>query len=285
MIYVFLITLLLQITTPVLAGEKGLYYSDPKEGWWWYKYVEKEEKKEEPEKEKPVVKPPTRLPSLNDYTYEQLWGMHPDEFQALLIEIQKKAVMTLRDEDVREYLIMQQIASKKSLGFANVVAYVNQKSPELSVAKDYPIAAPGRTALVKAQLQDIENTIKNAKHDFAILNFHSPTCSFCLEQDKILGFFVEKYGWEIRKVYVDKEPALVSRFNITTVPTLMLIYRLSQDFFPISYGVASLSEIEDNLYRGIRLLRGEITPEEWSIYEFQKGGGFDVKQRPKGFKW
>jgi conjugal transfer pilus assembly protein TraF len=34
--------------------------------------------------------------------------------------------------------------------------------------------------------------------------------------------------------------------------------------------------MEDKIYRGIRLLAGEITPQEYSIYDFQKGGAFDV---------
>jgi len=41
--------------------------------------------------------------------------------------------------------------------------------------------------------------------------------------------------------------------------------------------VASLAEIEEKLYRGIRLLKNEITPEEYSLYEFQRGGAFDVR--------
>jgi conjugal transfer pilus assembly protein TraF len=38
-----------------------------------------------------------------------------------------------------------------------------------------------------------------------------------------------------------------------------------------------MAEIEEKIYRGMRLLKGEITPEEYSLYEFQRGGSFDVK--------
>lgn len=62
---------------------------------------------------------------------------------------------------------------------------------------------------------------------------------------------------------------------------MILIYSKSQDFIPVASGVTSLNEIEERLYRGIKLLRGEITPEEYSMYEFQRGGGFDVKSHKK----
>jgi conjugal transfer pilus assembly protein TraF len=42
--------------------------------------------------------------------------------------------------------------------------------------------------------------------------------------------------------------------------------------------------MEERLYRGIRLLKGETTPENWSLYEFQKGQGFDVKAPQSGDK-
>ena len=44
---------------------------------------------------------------------------------------------------------------------------------------------------------------------------------------------------------------------------------------PVAVGVTTLDEIEQRLYRGIRLLGGEITPEEFNMYEYQRGGGFD----------
>ena len=62
-------------------------------------------------------------------------------------------------------------------------------------------------------------------------------------------------------------------------PTLILIQKGNQDYLPVSAGVISADEIEDKAYRAVRLLKGDISPEEYSLYEFQKGGGFDVKKR------
>ena len=75
---------------------------------------------------------------------------------------------------------------------------------------------------------------------------------------------------------ITTESGLASRFGVTKTPFLLLVHAGSPDYIPISEGVVSMAEMEDKLYRGIRLLKGEITPEEYSIYEFQKGGSFDV---------
>ncbi|MFH7321421.1 conjugal transfer protein TraF, partial [Desulfurivibrio sp. D14AmB] len=45
----------------------------------------------------------------------------------------------------------------------------------------------------------------------------------------------------------------------------------------VASGVISLDELELKLYRSIRLLAGEINPEEFSVYEFQRGGSMDPR--------
>jgi conjugal transfer pilus assembly protein TraF len=56
----------------------------------------------------------------------------------------------------------------------------------------------------------------------------------------------------------------------------LVVSRKNGEYLTVGVGVAALTEIEENLYRGIRLLNGEVTPEEYSNYEFQKGGPLEV---------
>lgn len=251
-----------------LAGESG-YYRDVKQGWWWYRDPPEEMKKEE-QKPEPKTR---RIPSMKDYSRERLWKMHPDDFQELLMDFQKKAVMQLTEESVAEYLEMQEIASKRSLAYANVAAYVQQKIPRLGVP-EYSLATPGMVASTRTRNDEMERRIHAAKNDYALLYFHSPECEFCRAQDGILRYFREKYGWEIRAYEITS--SLAARLNVTMAPSTILIYRNSRDYLPVSAGVMSLAEIEQRLYRGIRILAGENTPRNFSLYEFQKGGSFDV---------
>lgn len=287
-----LIILMGCLVTQVFADNKKSegYYSDRKTGYWWYqdpqkeeKKEKKEEKKEKQEKEKDKKR---SLPSLKDFTYEQLWNMHPDDFQSLLMDFQKKAVMTLKPEDVYEYYVVQDLARRKSLAFANLASYTIQRHPELDVGKDYPIVFPGRNAYIRMMDDERKAVIASSRDDFGLLYFYSPTCPYCKEQDEILRFFVNKYNWEMKKVNIETNPSLSARFGIATVPALVLIYKYSADYLPVSAGVVSLIEVEEGIYRGIKFLKGEISPEEWSMYGFQKGstldpGSQDLKKKIK----
>lgn len=259
---------------PPLTEENGkAYYGDAKRGWWWYEKIPLEKK----DREEKTDDGKKRSPRLSDFTMEDLWEMYPDDFQALLLAFQKKAVRVPSEQNVREYYVVQDIARRKSLAFANASAAIMQKYPDLSVAADYPITAPGRNAAVSQRTDEIESRIRSAREEFALIYFASAGCPYCDEQTMILRSFVEKYGWEIREIDIEREAAVSSVFGIETTPTLLLVYRGSSDHITVSAGVASLAEIEEKLYRGIRLLKNEITPEEYSLYEFQRGGAFDVK--------
>jgi conjugal transfer pilus assembly protein TraF len=77
-------------------------------------------------------------------------------------------------------------------------------------------------------------------------------------------------------VDIDARPDLAERFEVKMTPYLMLIYRNAGDYFPVSIGVSTLEEIEDRVFRGIRLLSGEVSPETYTLYDFQRGGKLDV---------
>jgi conjugal transfer pilus assembly protein TraF len=257
-------------TEALVPEEKSIpYYQDYKRGWFWYEQKAPEKPKEQPEQKH-------RIPSLKDYAADQLWGMHPDDFQALLTDFQKKAVWRPTPENVEEYYYVQDIARRKALAFTNVAEYVMQKDPELSLSKDYPTVVPGQNALVRSREGEVKERIMRAKGDYGLLFFYSPTCEYCEEQEQIMRFFEDRYGWEIKRIDFTRERGLADMFGVTIVPTILLVYRNSKEAIPVSAGVISLSEMEDKIYRGIRLLAGEITPQEYSIYDFQKGGAFDV---------
>jgi conjugal transfer pilus assembly protein TraF len=154
-------------------GKTQDYYKDIRHGWWWY---EKEpEKSRDNKDEKRDDSGQRKLPSLKDYSKEQLWNMHPDDFKLLRDEFLKKAVQAPTEENVREFYIVNDIARRKALAFTNVTGYVMQKYPDLSVNKDYPVAVPGMNALTKQKTEEIERVIRSEQDDFGLLYFHSPT--------------------------------------------------------------------------------------------------------------
>ncbi len=268
-----------QITQNAEAEQKGRqeqsvavpYYRDVRHnGFWWY---EQEPDKKDDQKEK---NDKHFLPRMKDYTTEELWNMHPKDFQPLLDAFFDKAVQSPTEANVADYYRIQDIARSRANAFANVASLVWQKHPELNTAAlDYPSNTPGKTARLKVQDREVESKLAYSSDDFAMIYFYKTGCDFCKAQNGILRFFADKYGWQIKKVDIESAPDLAARFNVSTVPFLLLIYRYGDQSLPVAVGVTTLYEIEQRLYRGIRLLDGEITPEEFNMYEYQRGGGFD----------
>jgi len=254
-------------------AENGKIYSEAKQkGWWWY-----EKEKVKPEEKKPVEKEVTkhRIPDIDNYTIEKLWDMHPDDFQALLMDFQKEAVRDPTEKNVRDYYVMQDIARRKALAFTHVAGYVMQKYPRLNVASAAPMNAPGRNATIKARHEDSVKVLRDNKDDFALLYFTAPGCKYCDAQNGILVYFVQRTGWNVKKIDVQERPDLAGRFGIQVTPSIVLIYKNSGDFFPVSAGVMDVATMELNLARGVQQIKGEMTPEQYGIYEHQRGGIFD----------
>lgn len=263
------------------------YYEDSKRGWYWYEQEKKEKEKKEVKKEvktepkeEPQKEVKHRIPSLKDYDYNSLWNMHPDDFQALLTDFQKKAVMAPTEENVKEYYFVQDLARRKAMAFTNVTAYVMQKNPDLQVENDYPNVTPGRAEYITAISKGKSSKIRQGSDDFALIYFFSPGCQYCMTQNSILKFFEDKYKWEVKKVNVEENMAAVARFNITNVPFVILIYKKSEDYLAVTKGPISLEEMEDRIYEGIRLFLGETKPENFSLPGFQAGTTFDVNASP-----
>jgi conjugal transfer pilus assembly protein TraF len=273
---------LVLLAVPAWAGNSmpsvtASFYQESKHGWFWYEDPTPvaEEEREMPATE-PKASTQSRDVSLAQYSTETLWNMHPDDFQQLLNGLQKKAVQYPTEQNILEYLSIQDIARRKALAYANAAQFVTQKRADLfNISQVYPTSSPGAVARVQMQQEEITGTIREARDDHALLFFVAAGCGFCEKQAQILAYFVDKYGWQVKPVDIEREPNLALRFNITTTPTLLLIRQDREASMRIATGVATLPEIERNLYQAIRSMRGDTSMESFTTYEFQKGSALD----------
>lgn len=250
-------------------ADASIYRQDGAKGWWWYEdppLRQEAEPAEEPKQQ-----------TLPDHTPEVLWNMDSDRLRDYAEQVTKEAVRLPSEANVLRHYVVQDVIRRKAAAFTNASELIWQQHPELTVAKDLPLAAPGRNALTREMVEERERLLDRSREDFALLYFTSASCPFCQEQEAILAHFRERFGWTVKPIDVERQTHLAERFGIQTTPSLLLIRRGSRDFLPVTAGVASASEIEARLYRGIRLLLGEVTPENFNLYDFQKGGGFDVE--------
>lgn len=259
-------------------------------GYWWYERdAEQEEQSQEespeaepePKKEvEPEAKPKQKqYPSLSEYTYDQMWDMDPKEFQQLFDEFRAKAIRQPTEDNVKEYYQVSELARKKALAFANASEFVWQKYPELSTKADYPITVPGNQAKLAMETEERKHVLQQNREEFALVVMTKPGCGYCNAQQKILKWFTGNTGWVVKTVDISRQPEFGRKFGITTTPSLIMIQKGNQGYMPISAGVASVDEIERKTYYAIRYLKGQTSPQDFSLYDFQTGGGFDVNKR------
>jgi conjugal transfer pilus assembly protein TraF len=257
----------LLVVSPAFASEAETtetpaYYDDRQHGWYWY---EKDSRPEEKE---------NRLPEI-----EVLWNMHPDQFQALMDRVTKTAVQSPTEENVLNYIKMLDVTRRKSVAFSSVVALVGQKNPEFAGNENsYPVTAPGQRALYQQRENEINQTIAGNLDEFAIIMFTDEACGFCDSQSDILEYFNNMFAWQIRKIDIDQNPAMASKFQVEITPTLILVHRESGDFMPLSSGVISMADLKYRVYRSIRYMKGEADPQQWLMHEYQRNRGGDPLQ-------
>jgi len=248
----------MSLIASAVAGDRSGFYENRKQGYYWYQ----DEVTKEPEQEFPK------------YDYQELWNMHPDQFQKVYDQVTKLTVQNPTEENATEYLKLKDMATRKSMAFASVLSMVNQQHPEFAADISSSATAPGQRAEARAKTDEINRTILEEKDHFALVMFVREGCDYCVEQDNIIHFFENLYGWEIRKVNIDDHPALATKFNIQVTPTIIIVHEGGEHLF-ISYGVVSMADIEKRVYRSIRYLKGEITQEQWFMYDYEKEKGAD----------
>ena len=248
------------------------FFSDRKHGWYWY-----EKKPLKPEGKKKKEGNPTGRVNVNldDYTYQELWNMYPDDFQKLFHIVLKQAVQDPTVKNTRDYLTMQDISRRKSVMFANVVGYVGQTNPDFSINDTYPITAPGRRSLTAMEFEEKNNTIREARDQFALIMFSEEGCKFCESQSGILAYFEDYFNWPIRNIDIGRQPNMAARFNVEKVPEIIIVSRDTGDYMPISVGTISMNELKDRVYRSIRLMQGGISPGQWYLHDFEKNTSMD----------
>lgn len=274
-----------QVDAPAPESRKP-FYQDKKRGWYWNEKMEEERKQKPKETSKPSETPRHPAPSLRDYSYDQLWNMHPDDFQELSNQILKKAVQYPTEENMYEYKLLADIARRKSAAFASAFGLATQKNPEFSVGDVYPYSQPGIIAKRDADKAMFEKAISQGKADFGLVVVTKQGCPFCEAEKDILSKFESRYGWPIREIDVSQgtgQAAFAAANDITTYPTLLVVYRETGQYMPVVTGATALDETMMKLYMAMRYLKGETTPEQFQMYDYQKGTGMDPLRKPKSF--
>lgn len=208
--------------------------------------------------------------------FETLKQMKPEAVGKLMESQLAYAIVSEDVGEVAEYYQILDFVRRRSKTFTALTGVALLKNPELNARTSYPITNAGRTVRSKAQKQEKQERLVVERGEFALVMFSSKGCQFCDIQWGVLKSYQDRTGWNVTKIDIAEFPERAARFNISGTPMTILLRKNSPDWFPVAAGAVSLPEVTDNAYRAIRVLKGEISVQQFLSHESDDGGFFDV---------
>jgi conjugal transfer pilus assembly protein TraF len=278
-----LITALLILITAGfdIQAQETYFDNQEKKGFYNYEIIKKEvpEKKKQPEPKENNQMP---FPPKLQLSTRELMTMHPDIFTALLDDYHKKAMTTLSVEDAGDVYQMQKIAIARARGYSNVMSILTQKEVA-GYDQVMPTTKPGIYASAKLKKSVELNYITGKIDNYALIYFYSGSCQSCMAQSMINEELVKDIDIRIKKIDVGdlRHQKLVSMLNITSTPTMYLIKKGEPGEMQIASGVVSVPNIINRLYKTIRLLEGDSSPQNFNLNAKDEGTVLDYTKYEK----
>jgi len=247
----------------VPAGDPS---SNPqRQGYWWYAPSHPPEK-ENPD---PLVKP--HIPPM-----AVLATWTPPKIRKLIEQQRDYAATVLTVDAVADFWRLQDFARRKARAFAGVTQIAMLQHPELNSRSANPMVGDARSEL-SAEKDAIRRAYLRSKaSEFALVMFSRTSCGYCRVQWPILQRFQEEMGWHVTLMDLERRPELGRRFGVEITPTTMLIRRGSQQRMIVASGIEAYPNLAQMAYQAVRLLSGDIRPEQFMTGPGEDAGFFDA---------
>lgn len=238
-----------------------------KQGYWWY---------EAPTPAAPTQDDPEALQKPAIPPMAELATWTPPKIRKLIEQQRDYAATVLTVDAVSDFWRLQDFARRKARAFAGVTQLAMLQNPELNSKSANPMVGDARSELT-AQKDAIRRSYLRAHAgEFALVMFSRSTCGYCRVQWPIVQRFQEEMGWQITLMDADKRPDVAQRFGVEITPTTMVIRRGSAQRMVIASGVEAYPNLAQMAYQAVRLLRGDIRPEQFLTGPGEEDGFFDA---------
>ncbi|WP_454882978.1 conjugal transfer protein TraF [Sphingomonas oryzagri] len=239
-----------------------------RQGYWWYRDPPKAPvpAKADPDAlAKPVIPPMAELAT---------WT--PSKIRKLIEDQRDYAATVLTVDAVSDFWKLEDFARRKARAFAGVTQIAMLQHPELNSKSANPMVGDARDQLL-AHKDDARHQYLRAKsQEFALVMFGRTTCGYCRVEWPIVQRFHEEMGWQVILMDLDRRPDLGERFGVEVTPTTMVIRRNSEQRMVIASGVEAYPNLAQMAYQAVRLLSGDIRPEQFMTGAGEEDGFFDA---------
>lgn len=237
-----------------------------RQGYWWYEAPPAPAEAEQEEQiEKPVIPP---MPELARWS--------PPRIRKLIEAQRDYAATVLSVEAVSDFWRLQDFARRKARAFAGVTQIAMLTHPELNSKSANPMVGDARAALGAEKEAARRTYLRANARAYALVMFSRNSCGYCRVQWPIAQRFQEEFGWQVIRQDLDAHPELGQRFGVEVTPTIMVIKRDSTQRMVIASGVEAYPNLSAIAYQAVRLLNGDIRPEQFMTGAGEEGGFFDA---------
>ena len=238
-----------------------------KQGYWWYDAPRPaEETVLAPDAiEKPVIPPMTELAR---------WT--PPRIRKLIEQQRDYAATVLTVDAVADFWKLEDFARRKARAFAGVTQMAMLAHPELNAKSANPMVGDARAELTAQKDATRRRYLRSKAGEFAIVMFSRTSCGYCRVEWPIVQRFQEEMGWQVMLMDLDRRPDLGQRYGVQVTPTTMIIRRGTQQHMTIANGVEDYPTLAQMAYQAVRLLSGDIRPEQFMTGPGEENGFFDA---------
>ncbi|OHT21666.1 hypothetical protein BHE75_03677 [Sphingomonas haloaromaticamans] len=238
-----------------------------KQGYWWYQAPPSPPEKPDDADAlvKPVIPPMAELAT---------WA--PPKIRKLIEQQRDYAATVLTVDAVADFWRLQDFARRKARAFAGITQIAMLQYPELNSKSANPMVGDARSELTAEKDAIRRSYLRAHGGEFALVMFSRSTCGYCRVQWPIIQRFQEEMGWQVTLMDIDKRPEVRERFGVEITPTTMVIRRGSQQRMIIASGVEAYPNLAQMAYQAVRLLRGDIRPEQFMTGPGEDAGFFDA---------
>jgi conjugal transfer pilus assembly protein TraF len=239
-----------------------------RQGYWWYA------PKPEPAKPKPADEDALVKPAIPPMAELATWT--PPKIRKLIEQQRDYAATVLTVDAVADFWRLEDFARRKARAFAGVTQLAMLQHPELNSKSANPMVGDARDELLAYKDDTRRQYLRAHAGEFALVMFSRTSCGYCRVQWPIVQRFQDEMGWQVTLMDIDRRPELGQRFGVEVTPTTMIIRRNSQQRMIIASGVEAYPNLAQMAYQAVRLLTGDIRPEQFMTGAGEEGGFFDA---------
>lgn len=249
-----------------IAQAAGTGSDTDRHGYWWY---EASPPPVSEDKTPALLKP--RIPPM-----AELATWTPPRIHSLIEQQRDYAATVLTVDAVADFWRLEDFARRKARAFAGLTQFAMLQHPELNSKSANPMVGNARDVLL-AQKDDVRRRYLASKaNEFALVMFSRTSCGYCRVEWPIVERFQDEMGWQVILMDLDRRPDLGARYGVEVTPTTMIIRRNSAQRMVIATGVEAYPNLAQMAYQAVRLLTGDIKPEQFMTGAGEEGGFFDA---------